>query len=510
MRTIERLASAQQKRLQLVNPTVSLARDNHPVTSLLRMLGLWALLIAGCAAPTSQGQNKSSATVPVSIGETAAMPPEQKRANGFRGIWFELGQKSRYGDKYSGGLGTYTSSHQPLAVYAPAADKTFFVYGGTTSAKERHLLAMIAFYDHKTGLVSRPVVVYDKNGVDDPHDNPSLNIDAEGTIWVFVSGRNTKRPGLKFRSLAPYSIDGFEQVSEEIFTYPQLWMMPAGGAFHLFTKYTAGRELYFETSQDGRRWSEDRKLAGFGGHYQTSGIWQGKVGTSFNYHPGGDVNKRTNLYYAQTTDGGKSWTTAGGKPLKLPLDKVDNAALVIDYAARGELVYTCDLGWDKNGNPLLLYVTSRDGLPGPQGNPRQFVLTRWDGARWQTNTIAPTDHNYDMGSLYVRGDTWAVIAPTQPGPQARQAGGEMALWTSARAGQSWTMTRQITVGSARNHDYARRPVNAHDPFWAFWADGDPTKMSESRLYFCDSSGQKVFQLPTQMDGDFAAPIAVKP
>ena len=435
--------------------------------------------------------------------------PNTRTLDGYRGIWFELGQKSQYGDKYSGGLGTYTSNHQPMAVYAPAVEKTFFVWGGTTGASERHLLAMIGCYDHKTGLVSRPVVVFDKDGVDDPHDNPSLNIDRDGTIWVFVSGRNTSRLGRKFRGLKPYSIDGFEPVSEEVFTYPQLWMMPDGSFFHLFTKYTAGRELYFETSADGRTWSDDRKLAGFAGHYQTSGRWKHKIGTFFNYHPNGKVNDRTNLYYAQTVDSGATWTTAEGKTLALPLDAIDNPALVIDYQTRGELVYTCDLNWDKEGNPLLLYVTSRDGLPGPQGEPRQFVLSRFDGKGWHTSHVAPTDHNYDMGSLYVDGDKWTVIAPTQPGPQPGHTGGEMALWTSVDNGATWTMTRQITKGSARNQSYARRPVDAHDPFWAFWADGDPTRFSVSTLYFCDSTGQKVFQLPAHMDGEFAAPLEVK-
>lgn len=433
-----------------------------------------------------------------------------RRADGYKGIWFTLGQMSKYGDKYSGGLGTYTANHQPMAVYSAVADKTFFVYGGTTGADERYLLDMVGYYDHKTGMVPRPVVVYDKNGVDDPHDDPSINIDKDGYLWVFVSGRNTSRPGFKFRSKKPYSIDEWEQVTQETMTYPQIWMMPDGNFFHLFTKYTAGRELYFETSPDGRTWSDDQKLVGFGGHYQTSGQWKGKIGTFFNYHPGGDVNKRTNLYYMQTTDEGKTWTKADGTPLEVPLKAIDNPALVIDFAAKGELMYTCDLNWDKDGNPLLLYVTSRDGLPGPQGDPRAFMLSRWDGKAWQTTQVAPTDHNYDMGSLYVNGDTWMVIAPTQPGPQPGQTGGEMALWTSQDTGVTWKMTRQITHDSARNHSYARRPENVSDPFFAFWADGDPTQLSESHLSFCDSSGQHVYQLPYDMTGDFARPVEVTP
>jgi hypothetical protein len=106
-----------------------------------------------------------------------------QKINGYRGIWFELNQKYEYGDKYSGGLGTYTAKHIPLAVYAPAVDKTFFVYGGTTERDQRHLLCMIGEYDHKSRMVSMPTVVYDKLGVDDPHDNPALMMDDEGYLW---------------------------------------------------------------------------------------------------------------------------------------------------------------------------------------------------------------------------------------------------------------------------------------------------------------------------------------
>src|SRR3954454_5733552 len=87
------------------------------------------------------------------------------RANGYKGIWFTLGQFSEYGDKYSGGLGTYTSSHIPIAVYASSVNKTFFVYGGTTGRDERHLLIMLSYFNHSKKRVPKPVIVYDKEGV---------------------------------------------------------------------------------------------------------------------------------------------------------------------------------------------------------------------------------------------------------------------------------------------------------------------------------------------------------
>lgn len=429
-------------------------------------------------------------------------------ADGYRGIWFTLGQFTAHGDKYSGGLGTYTANHNPIAVYAAPVDKTFFVYGGTVKGK-RHLLIMASYYDHKRGVVPRPVIVHDKEGVDDPHDNASLSIDDKGYLWIFVSGRGKTRPGFKYRSVEPYSLRAFERVATQEITYPQPWWMPEQGFFHLFTRYTKGRELYFETSSSGRTWSSVSKLAGFGGHYQVSGAHKGKIATFFNWHPGGDVDKRTNLYYLQTTDHGKTWTTADGTPVAVPLDKPENPALVIDYAAQNRLLYTCDLNFDEAGNPALLYVTSQRAAPGPPGELRDWVVATWTGTRWETFVACRSDHNYDMGSLYTANPAeWRIIGPTEPGPQPLGTGGEMALWTSGNRGRTWTRQRVITRSSEFNHSYARRPHDARDPFYAFWADGNPQKPSDSRLYFSDSMGKRCRQLPYEMQSDFAAPKEV--
>jgi hypothetical protein len=441
----------------------------------------------------------------------APPPPPHARTQGDRGIWFTLGQFSEYGDKYSGGLGTYTANHNPLAVYAAAVDRTFFVYGGSP-AGERALLCLVGSYDHRSGLVTRPVIVHDKRPVDDPHDNPSLNLDPDGYLWVFVSGRARSRPGFIYRSIKPYDHSAFERVGEREITYPQPWHVAGRGFLHLFTKYTKGRELYFATSPDGRNWSPDTKLAGLGGHYQTSGARDGKVASFFNYHPGGNVDKRTNLYYAQTVDFGATWTTAAGTPLTLPLADIRNPALVRDYAAEGRLVYTCDLNFDAAGQPILLYVVSRDYRPGPAGGDREWTVAHWKDGRWLFHTVTTSDHNYDMGSLHVLGREWRIVAPTDTGPQKWGTGGDMVLWSSTDEGKTWQRTRAVTRNSEFNHAYARRPRHARDPFFTFWADGNPDKLSPSRLYFTDSTGENVFRLPYTFPAGAAtaAPERVSP
>lgn len=99
-----------------------------------------------------------------------------------------------------------------------------------------------------------------------------------------------------------------------------------------------------------------------------------------------------------------------------------------------------------------------------------------------------------------------IIGPSDPGPQPLQTGGEMCLWSSRNEGAAWSLARQITRGSRFNHSYARRPLWACDPFFAFWADGNPLALSESRLFFCDSTGGRCWQLPYEMAADFAEPV----
>ncbi|MCA9103014.1 MAG: BNR-4 repeat-containing protein [Planctomycetales bacterium] len=439
-----------------------------------------------------------------------------RKIDGYRGIWFDLGQKSQYGSKYSGGLGTYTAKHHPLAIYAPQVDKTFFVYGGTTEPNSHHLLAMISYYDHETGLLPKPTVVHDKQTVNDPHDNPSLALDPAGHLWVFVSGRGRVRPGFIYRSRRPYDIDAFELVSQREITYPQPHWLSQSRLLHLFTKYTHGRELYWATSPDGRQWSDDHKLAGMGGHYQMSSqrpLDDGsgdRVITAFNMHPSGSVDLRTNLYFVQSDNGGMTWQNVAGDDVDTPLVDAACTALVHDYRRDQRLVYLKDIGFDAVGNPVLMYVTSDAHTPGPQERPRRWTIAHWRGSEWQFGEIADAQHNYDMGSLYIEPDQWRVIAPTEPGPQPHGTGGEIAIWSSNDEGATWRKVRQLTIGSERNHGYVRRPVAAHDDFYGFWADGNPNESSPSHLYFCDRAGDHVWRLPYDMNSVTARPELVGP
>jgi hypothetical protein len=280
------------------------------------------------------------------------------KMDGYRGIWFELNQKYEYGDKYSGALSTYTAKHMPLAVYSDIANKTFFVFGGTTGEEDRYLLCMIGYFDHKTTMVSKPTVVYDKGGVDDP------------------------------------------------------------------------------------------------------------------------------------------------------LLKKDVSARVIDYHSKNKNVYVKNMDYDKKGNPICLYIRSNGHKPGPESAPYEWCITYWDGATWQTRIITESDHNYDMGSLYISDKDWKIAAPTAVGPQKWGVGGDVEIWASKDKGVTWRKEKAVTKNSTFNHAYIRRPLHFKAPFSFFWSDGDAHHFSKSQLYFGDFKGN-VWQLPYEMKNEFERPLKIK-
>ena len=481
----------------------------------LQLQGLLALLILAPA---------------FAAGEDATLTLNAKDT-GYRGIWY-MNQplKNVYRFKYSGGLGTYCAKHRPFAVYCRDVNKTFFCYGGTrqdanlaSSADRRSgpttLLHMVSFYDHTTGRVPKPTILLDK-GTKDAHDNPVISVDDDGFIWIFSTSHGTSRPSYIHRSKRPYDVDEFEPVhptkiedGQRVpitnFSYMQPWFVSGRGFIAFFTRYNypAKRTPCCMTSADGVHWSQWQRLAAIDdGHYQVSFADADRAGTALNYHPNGKgLNWRTNLYYLETTDFGRSWHAADGTPLTVPLTTPHNAALVHDYEKDGLLVYLKDIRFDRAGHPVILYITSKGFESGPDNDPRTWTTARWTGRRWAIRPAFTSDNNYDMGPLYLAADgTWSIIAPTQTGPQPYNPGGEMAMWTSADHGRTWTQTKQLTHDSPFNHTYARQPVNAHAGVYALWADGHGRQPSPSSIYFCDKAGH-TYRLPRRMTAESMKP-----
>ena len=432
---------------------------------------------------------------------------------GFRGIWyFNQPSKDEFVYKYSGGMGTYSMGHVPFSVYRKEVDRTFFCFGGTDE-RNSTLYHCVSFFDHKTKRLARPMIVYDKHSTD-AHDNAVINVDAEGYIYLFAASHGKWRPSAVARSVKPYDISKFEEIRRDNFSYPQPWFVPGRGFLFLNTLYQAkGTELgrradYFQTF-DGKSWGSAQMLHFINdGDYQRS--WQapdGRVGVAFDQHPQGKgLNARTDLYYMETGDFGRTWRTASGETLRLPLTERDNPALVMRYAEKGKNVYVNCVKFDSRNRPLVLYIVSNGYKSGPKDGPRAWKLARWTGTAWEErDTGIQSGSNYDFGTLIVDSDDeFRIVGATGPGPQLYNPGGELQAWRSHDGGRTWTFEKSITAGSARNHNYPRRPLDARPDFYAFWADGNGRCPSVSRLYFCDRD-LNVYRMPYDVTADFADP-----
>ena len=99
------------------------------------------------------------------------------------------------------------------------------------------------------------------------------------------------------------------------------------------------------------------------------------------------------------------------------------------------------------------------------------------------------------------------MGPTESGPQKWGVGGEIAIWQSKDAGDTWLKEKIVTQNSTLSHSYVRRPVNFKPPFSFFWADGHSHIFSKSGLYFGDFNGD-VFKLPYHMEENFESPVKV--
>ena len=461
------------------------------------------------------GASQSAQVAPVPLATGGQLKPE----DGYRGIWYynQL-TKDEYRFKYSGGFATYPYQHSPVAIYCKEVDRTFFVYGGTTArcaTDKQELLHMVSYYDHRTGQVPRPRLLLNKH-TSDAHENPTLQIDDHGHLWIFSPAHGTGRPSYIHRSTRPWSIDGFERVLVTNFSYTQPWHVPGEGFLFLHTRYGGGKPLgidaarclFWMTSIDGFNWNQPQMLAGIeAGDYQVSWRQGKRVATAFDFHPRSlGLNARANVYYLETDDLGRTWRNARGEPAGLPLTRTNNPALVYDSRAEGRLVYLKDVNFDRNGQPVILFLTSKGFEPGPANGPRQWQTLRWTGKEWVRRLFTTSGNNYDHGSLYIEADgTWRVIAPTELGAQPYNPGGNMVIWTSNDEGQTWQKAKQLTHDTQRNHTFARRPLNAHPDFYAFWADGNGREPSESCLYFTNQRGDHVWRLPAKMDRARAKP-----
>jgi hypothetical protein len=426
------------------------------------------------------------------------------------GVWYTPGAADAYGrvrpDKsyssveyscgypgkptvYSGPMATYCAWHRPMAVYAPTANKTFFVFGNSQNSPA------ISFYDHSRKTFAQPVIL-GNNPDNDAHRNPTLLIDETGYLYVFWGAHGHASHVAK--SKTPHEIADWHAMGdiEDRNTYPQPWQLKAG---EIFVSYRGTSPGWFcRTSSDGAAsWQPPVRLINFSNNavyavtVAETGSYPRKLHIAWERMGGGTPEevrtkalwaRRYNVYYAYSDDGGHTWRRSDDSVYQLPITE-ETAEKIYDSGERG--VWLKDIQLDSRGMPYILFIDA---------DVRTYE-SRWKIARrgisgWKLSDVAISDHMYDGGALLVLADDdIRVYAPTTAS-QGHEDGGEIEEWRSVDGGTTWAHSRHITVESEFSHNHVKT-VHNHGlgDFRMMWSHGDSVYPPSTKNVFLYHFGE---------------------
>lgn len=462
------------------------------------MIRWWLILGAGCLFIPAATAEDRSATIATPTHYTKA--DLQKLSQGYTGYCPPVTSASQpQKDQQSAGPPAILK-----AAYAPDRQRTFFLYRGRLGDNNRPIL-MMSFYDHQLKKLARPRPIHPSCRID-RETYADFVLDDDEYMWVFV-GSDKKGGGRIYKSALPFSNAGFFPVKKLTFARPEIIYKKEQGflLFHTLPGHQNASGIFVSRSSDGLQWGKTRMLADIGaGHFYHAAVGENRVGLVFNYWPEkGGRNLRTNLYYIQSHDFGRTWQTPDGHIFEEPLRQKDNPALIRDYESMKRVAFIKDITFDDYDNPVILYLSAL----GPEFEGRKIRRT-WYTARWfrgwRVSGLITSDDNRDNGSLFLEaGNKWRIIAPTSPAGKKNVPGGEVVMWMSRDAGRSWWRTT-LTPEAEYNHNNVCRPLNANEDCYAFWADDACESSNGSNLYFGTQQG-RVFRLPHRMKKPFVYP-----
>ena len=414
----------------------------------------------------------------------------ERMESDYRGVWYCCGTANVLPGNnhvYSGPMATYSAWHRPMAVYAPAVNTTYFVFGNERNAPA------IGSYDHAARAYSRPTIL-GANPDGDAHRNPTLLLDDTGRLCVFYGAHN--HPTRVLRSIRPYAIDSWRECATIVdpgTSYPQPFQLLPGEIFVSYRESSSGwrsrvSRNHGETREDPVEIVEFQGCAIYAMSIAETGDYPRSVHLAWSRLGGGTDEeirtkhlwaRRYNIYYACSDDGGRTWRRSDGTLYDLPV-KEAAAEKLYDCGERGVWLKDIQLGPD--GRPFILFIDAD-----PFTYVSHWKCGRFSDDGWRFSDIAVGDHMYDDGGMVIEDRSVTVYAPTTAS-QPREDGGEIDVWRSADGDGPWQRGEQLTAGSDLSHNNVKVVFNHQagpGDMQVFWTYGDslsPPSTRESRLF----------------------------
>jgi len=236
----------------------------------------------------------------------------------------------------------------------------------------------------------------------------------------------------------------------EVHNYPQVKQITSGNMLMFYRRgpFNNAKQYYKVSSNIGATWGEPNLLIDHGTGY---GVYAfvvnngNQIHIAWNYQDA-SVNKRFDIYYMYSDDGGANWKKRDGTAITLPASP-SNADLVFDsgiYQA-----YCWDIRLDESNNPYIVFAYKEDPF-------HEFRYAKYN-AGWVTyqittsrNLYEPADHFYSGGVVIDPNDVSIVYLSKQYEYL------EIEKWISIDYGETWNRDEQITRSS--NEDNFRLQV----------------------------------------------------
>ena len=250
----------------------------------------------------------------------------------------------------------------------------------------------------------------------DAHNTISIAVDGEGYLHMSWNHHNEKLHYVISKEplsleLIPAITDG---VAETKVTYPEFYNMPNGDLLLMFRDGMSGDGVVVLKRYDvkTKTWKtlHENLIENHDTTLQISGTNAGKLDTYNAYcemcvdakgtlHLGwvwrstGDVKTNHNVCYAQSTDGGISWTTAAGKPQELPINALNCETALVVPTSHG-LINQTSIAADADGHPYICTFFK------PVKNPvTQLMVVHFDGNVWKSSQVGERLTELNLGGI---------------------------------------------------------------------------------------------------------------
>ena len=377
--------------------------------------------------------------------------------------------------------------HRPQSVFLNNKVHIVFNAGnekgeGSTSETK----PMIVTYDPVTGVFSDIITLISRTGHWDHHFGPSIWADTNDHLGVLFGVADRGRGSVHIISKKPGNIGSS---LDDWSVAPQIAPPPA--SYTSFYRVSGNRQLmYYRTGGHASSWtyliSDDNGKTWVGPENDVTDLdinsnieWSsyhsvlpGKDGRYLHVafiayddnHPGTrdrferarwaynprykeEVRWKYDLYYVKIDLETDQVFNFKGEQMTTPIDidQANEKCMIWDTEWRASGVPP-DISIDENGNPAFLHVISEDEI-----ETNNYYFVRLVDGKWEKTVVAPTNHQWSGGHIYVdkknniyhayivAGDYYVESG----GWMDRHGGGRIEHWISTDKGNTWKKLKDI-------------------------------------------------------------------